>query len=422
MGNLIALLVTLAVTALWFGFGSFSQNTVNNPPYSPSKAVASLVTSNAGFAFDLYHSLKAREGNLFYSPYSISTALAMTYAGAKGETQKEMVDVLHFTMPQEELHSGFLELSQALESREGLELSVANSLWGQKNYTFLPEFLKQVEEGYSSPLELVDFVSNPEIPRQQINDWVAQKTKDRIKDLIPQDELTKETRLVLANAIYFNALWQTPFDSAQTKEEPFTLLDGQKKNVPMMFQQNNFGYNKGENFQLVSLPYNGDMSFVAILPDEGEFAEVEAGLSAAFMKEAMSQVHNQDVVLKMPKFEFEVATELVNPMQTLGMKTAFVPYPDGLDCNTTSLPEAANFSGMDGRYCLYISAIFHKAFVKVEEKGTEAAAATAVVMATKQAVVAPPTELTLDRPFIFLIRDNQTDSVLFIGRMLNPIN
>jgi serpin B len=437
----IVVLVLGVFVSFWLGFNSTRQpspiSTEAVPraaspeptpitPYTPTESVKTLVADNTQFAFDLYQVLKGQEGNLFYSPYSISTALAMTYAGAKEITAQEMAATLHFTLPNEILHPTFNELQDVLEKREGLELSVANSLWGQQGYPFLPDFLKQVEDGYDSPLELVDFATDPELPRQTINDWVAQKTKDRIKDLIPAGGLTEDTRLVLANAIYFNALWQTPFDPKQTKEEPFTLLDGEKTNVPMMFQHNDLPYRKGENYQLVSLPYNGEMSFIAILPDEGKFEEVEAELSAEFFNEVMSQVYDRDVILRMPKFEFEVSTDLVEPMEALGMKTAFAGFrtdkPDLENCRETYKPEFANFSGMDGGYCLYISAIFHKAFVKVEEKGTEAAAATAVVMTDVTSVPPSPLELTLDRPFIFLIRDNQTGSVLFVGRVLSPIN
>jgi serpin B len=446
MRNVLVTLAALAI--LWFGINLVtrqasvpassgeqnlplppSEELINvdvietKPPVELPEDLKTLSADNTKFAFDLYTILKQEEGNLFYSPYSISTALAMAYAGAKGETEKEMAATLHFALPQDKLHQAFATLADSFEAREGLELSVANALWGQQNYAFLPGFLKTLEDGYGSSLKTLNF-ADTQGSRQVINDWVAEQTKDRIKDIIPDGILNEDTRLVLANAIYFNATWQIPFDVAQTKEETFTLLDKREIKAPMMFQRTSAGYTKAEGYQVLSLPYNGDMSLLAILPDAGQFEKIESMLSADFLNQL--QPFKQDVILKMPKFEFEKSIELVKPMQDLGMATAFKSFdserPDE-NCGITLRPEFANFSGIDETYCLFVSAIFHKAFVKVEEKGTEAAAATVgVVGVTGVSVPLLPIELTINRPFIFLIRDNYTGSILFVGRVFNPLS
>ena len=384
-------------------------------PDASAESLAELATGNSAFAFDLYQAIRAREGNLFYSPYSISLALAMTYAGARGETERQMADVLHLTLAQARLHPAFNALDLALASRgqgaqgkdgKGFRLNIANSIWGQADYKFLAAFLDILAENYGAGLRLADFKNAPEPSRKIINDWVAEQTEDRIKDLIPEGSITPLTRLVLANAIYFNASWLRQFEEENTIDAPFYLLDGSQISVPTMRQTEFFGYADGTGFQAVELLYDGgEMSMVILLPDSGDFAAFEAALDADRVAQAISGLQRTNINLYMPKFKYETTLGLTDTLQEMGMTEAF--------------SMAADFSGMDGTRDLFITDVFHKAFVAVDEAGTEAAAATAVIVGLK-AMPAPPVDVKIDRPFVFLIRDIQTGTILFVGRVLNP--
>ena len=382
-----------------------------------------LVEGNATFAFELYRLLTEREGNenLFYSPYSISLALAMTYVGARGETQVEMADVLHFTLSQERLHPAFNALDQELAQRgegaegkgeadsrgaKGFRLNIANAIWGQEDYRFLDTFLDILAQNYGAGLRTLDFAGSPEESRVAINDWVNEQTEGKIEDLIPQGGIDALTRLVLTNAIYFNAAWANPFEEAATREEAFTLLDGREVSVPMMRQSESLGYAAGEGYQAVELPYDGrEMSMVIVVPEEGEFEAFEDSLDAGQVEAVIEQLRRRQVALKMPRFEFDARFSLKEALTALGMPQAF--------------SDAGDFSGMTGKKDLLISDVFHKAFVSVDEAGTEAAAATAVVM--KLTSAAPDSvEVNVDRPFLFLIRDIETGAILFVGRVVDP--
>jgi serpin B len=261
---------------------------------------ALLVEGNSAFAFELYRALKGEEGNLFYSPYSISLALAMTYAGARGETEEQMADVLHFLLDQSKLHPAFNWLDAELASRgEGAQgkdggefrLNIANAIWGQKDYSFLSVFLDVLAENYGAGLKILDFVNETEKSRITINDWISQETEGRIKDLIPPGAVDALTRLVLTNAIYFNAAWAYPFDKKMTENGLFYLLDGVQVTVPMMKQTRSFGYTKGENYQAVELPYDGrELSMVILLPALGDFAAFEAGLQAHQVSDIINEL------------------------------------------------------------------------------------------------------------------------------------
>lgn len=376
-----------------------------------------LIEGNSAFAFELYRLLAEREGNhnLFYSPYSISLALAMTYAGARGETEAEMAEALHFMVSQESLHPAFNALDQELAQRgdgadgkdsEGFRLNIANAIWGQADYQFLDVFLDVLAQNYGAGLRTVDFVGSPEESRIVINDWVSEQTENKIENLIPQGGIDGLTRLVLTNAIYFNAAWANPFEEAATREGTFTLLDGREVSVPMMRQSESLGYAAGEGYQAVELPYDGrEMSMVIVVPEEGELEAFEESLDAGRVEAIIEQLEGRQVALTMPKFEFDARFSLKEALAALGMPRAF--------------SEAADFSGMTGKKDLLISDVFHKAFVSVDEAGTEAAAATAVVM--KLTSVAPePVEVNVDHPFLFLIRDVETDAILFVGRVVDP--
>jgi serpin B len=376
---------------------------------------ASLVEGNSAFAFELYKALKGEEGNIFYSPYSISLALAMTYAGASGETAQQMADTLHFLLEQEKLHPAFNWLDAELASRgegaegkdgEGFRLNIVNAIWGQKDYEFVPSFLDVLAENYGAGLRILDFITETEKSRLAINDWVYDQTEECIEDLIPPGAIGELTRLVLTNAIYFNAAWAYPFDDDMTAEGPFYLLDGGRVTVPMMKQTESFGYTDGEGYQAVELPYDGgELSMVILLPEAGNFEAFEGGLQAHQVDAIISDLQHAEVALTMPRFEFESEFSLKDTLAGMGMPIAFT--------------ENADFSGMTGKPELFISDVVHKAFVAVDEAGTEAAAATAVIM-TLTSVPPPPVEVTIDRPFIFLIRDIETGAALFVGRVLNP--
>jgi serpin B len=376
-----------------------------------SSEQASLVEGNSAFAFELYQALKEEGGNFFYSPYSISLALAMTYAGASGETAEQMADTLQFLLEQERLHPAFNWLDAELARRgegaegkdgEGFRLNIVNAIWGQKDYEFLSDFLDILAENYGAGLRILDFITETEASRLAINQWVSDQTEGRIEDLIPKSEITESTRLVLTNAIYFNVAWAYPFDEDMTADGPFYLLDGGQVVVPMMRQTESFGYTKGEGYQAVELLYDGgELSMVILLPEDGEFEAFEETLNAQQADAIISGLKPARVTLTMPRFEFDSEFSLKDTLAGMGMPIAF--------------SSSADFSGMTGNRELFISAVLHKAFVAVDEAGTEAAAATSVIMTESM-----PPKVTIDRPFIFLIRDIDTGTALFVGRVLNP--
>jgi len=376
---------------------------------------ALLIEGNSAFTFDLYQALEEVDGNLFYSPYSISLALAMTYAGARGETAEQMADTLQFLLDQDKLHPAFNWLDAALASRgegakgkdgEGFRLNIVNAIWGQKDYDFLSAFLDVLAENYGAGLRILDFMTETEKSRLTINDWVSDRTEGRIEDLIPQGALSELTRLVLTNAIYFNAAWAYPFDDDMTAHGPFHLLDGGQVSVPMMKQTESFGYTEGEGYRAVELPYDGgELSMVILLPELGNFEAFEGGLQSQQASDIVSGLRPSEVALTMPQFEFDSEFSLTDTLAGMGMPTTF--------------SDAADFSGMTGNRELFISDVVHKAFVAVDEAGTEAAAATAVIMELT-AMPDLPIEVTVDSPFIFLIRDIETGAILFVGRVMNP--
>ena len=389
-------------------------------PTAGSGDVLALVDGNSAFAFDLFQALRAQDGNLFYSPHSISQALAMTYAGAGSQTASQMADTLRFSLNQDQLHPAFNALDQELASRsadlqgqggERFRLSIANAIWGQQGHPFREVFLDVLAQSYGAGVRSADFTATPEESRIAINDWVAESTEDRIKNLIPPDIITPLTRMVLTNAIYFNASWSAPFSEANTRERPFHLLDGSGVRVPMMRTEEEFRYAAGDGYQAVNLPYVGhELSMTVIVPDRGRFTEFEDSLDSGLMDRIIAGLGFRYVALDLPKFEIESQFRLGETLKSMGMSAAFDSA-------------ASDFSGMDGRSCLagdpeclYIREVVHKAFVSVDEAGTEAAAATGVVMQLESAKPTP-VSVTVDRPFIFLIRDHATGAILFVGRV-----
>ncbi len=370
---------------------------------------AAVVKGNNEAALDLYGRLRKQEGNLFFSPFSISTALAMTYAGARGETADQMADVLRFGLEQGRLHPAFAALVedlQAAKEKKGYELSVANALWGQEGFEFLADFLGLVRESYGAGLNEVDFKGAAEEARKTINAWVEKQTRDKIKDLIKPGVLGALTRLVLTNAIYFKGDWASQFDPKRTADAPFTLAGGDKVNVPMMSQKAEFGYMDGDGFQALELPYVGEeLSMVVLLPAAGGVKALEDRLTPENVAAWTKGLGKVELTVFLPKFKMTWQTELAPVLGAMGMGDAFSAA-------------RADFSGMTGRKDLFISNVIHKAFVEVNEEGTEAAAATAVVM--KLTAVARPLVFRADHPFLFLIRDTRSGGILFMGRVMNP--
>ena len=385
-------------------------------------------------AVDLHRQLATGNDNLCVSPYSIQNALAMTFAGAGGDTHTEMARVLHFPSDASTVAASFGSLQHSLEEMtaktaelvkkskefpdvsgsEPITLSIANRLFAQKDYDFRQSFLLLVKQNYGAAFEPLDFIADPATATQRINKWVADQTRDKIRDLIPADALNKLTRLVLANALYLKAPWADPFSEKTTQPEPFHVRAGAPVEVPTMRKTARFGYVKREGFTIVSLPYAGDdLQLLVLLPDEvNGLRALESKLTADVLAEC-TKLEAQDVDLHLPKFKLEPPTiALAENLQALGMKSAF-DIPRG----------SANFDKMAPRKpndYLYISNVFHKTFIAVDEKGTEAAAATAVVMMRATAIARPkppPIQVKVDRPFVYAVQHVPSGVCLFLGRV-----
>lgn len=376
--------------------------------------VQTLVAGNNAFALDLYHSLRAEDGNLILSPYSISLALAMTYTGAGGETESQMADTLHFSLGQNS-HIAFNALDLGLSQRgkskdkdqEPMQLRIANAVWAEQTQTFLPDFLDTLARNYGAGVRLSDFINNFEPARKEINKWVEDQTEDRIKDLLAEGTVTADTRMVLVNAIYFKADWLQQFEKESTGDGDFHLLDGMTVQVPTMHNEVYVPYAQGDVWQAIDLPYAGDTAAMTILlPAAGNFESFDSNLDSATLDSILAAMQPASVNLALPKFSFTRDFGLADKLADLGM-------PDAFD------PDLADFSGMTGERDLFISDVIHKAFVAVDEEGTEAAAATTVIMETASAHIADVT-FNADRPFIFIIRDKVSGQILFIGRVVNP--
>ena len=384
--------------------------------------IRSVAASNRHFALKLYRQLKEEEGNLFLSPYSISTALSMTYGGASGETATEMAKALDFNLPQERLHVAFAELDSGLNAvgvKGGVELSTANALWPHQDYPFRKDFLDLIAESYRSSGQSLDY-GKPETARGMINGWVEKQTRDKIKDLIPAGTIDSLTRMVLTNAIYFKGSWASAFKQKATRETPFKVTLQKSVAVPMMFQKGQFGYYQDTDVQVLEMPYKGkQVSMFVLLPNQGNtgfrrpakplekkrtLADLEAMLSPQKLSEWMDKVRPAKVDTWLPKFKMTSTFSLGEPLRALGMKKAFAD---------------ADFSGMDGSKRLYLSAVLHKAFVEVNEEGTEAAAATAAIVGFRSARPMGP-RFRADHPFLYLICDKSNGNILFLGRYVTP--
>jgi serpin B len=389
-----------------------------------TNATTALVRANNSFAFDLYRQIApAADQNAFFSPYSVSTALAMTWTGAHGNTASQMAQVLHYDgLPADQVTAAFGALQQSLsdvEKKAGVQLAQANSLWPEQNpeIPLRPEYTKLVEKDFASGIFPVDYKNQAEAARQRINAWVEAKTNQRIQNLLQPGQVTPDTRLILVNAIYFKGNWSEKFDSKATTPAPFTLTDGKTASASFMhksFEHSTAGYaeiTEGPSpLQILALPYQGDaLEFVALLPKSPTgLADLEKTISAGQLDQWMNRVHRVPTLeVYLLKFKLNARYELAPPLQTLGMTDAF---------DATR----ADFSGMTNPSYLSISAVVHQAFVEVNEEGTEAAAATGVTMITAMAVAGPPPVFRADHPFLFLIRDRESGSILFMGRLASP--
>jgi serpin B len=404
MKHLTGISLVLAIVVAAVPAGS-----ADTPKKKPD--VSGVVKGGNQFALDLYAQLRDREGNQFFSPFSISTALAMTYAGARGQTAEEIAKTLHFADDQIKLHKAFgAVLRQTTGGQQsGFQLNFANALWGQKNYGFLPDFLTLTRTHYGAGLKEVDFATATEQARRTINAWVEQQTQDKIKEVLQPGVLTPKTRLVLTNAIYFKGDWKYTFAKASTTETPFHASAKTKVKVPMMQQTAEFKHLEDGDYQALELPYaTGDLSMLILLPKAVDgLSTLEKKLSPAWLDKVRSRMQIQEVIVSLPKFKLTQSYALADILAGMGMPTAFEPGK-------------ADFSGMNGSTeKLFISAVIHKAFVDVNEKGTEAAATTAVVIDPQDAEIPRPM-FRADHPFVFLIRDNRSGTILFLGRLVNP--
>lgn len=370
--------------------------------------------ANTAFALDLYRRVGAAPGNAFFSPFSIAAALAMAWEGARGETARQMARVLHLSGGEEDVHAGFRALDRrvaALRSGGKVELFIANSLWPQAGTPLRPAYLSLLSDVYGAVTSTVDYRSSPDAARKEINRWVGEKTRSRIRDLLPPDSLRRDTRLVLANAIYFKGRWEKPFEKKRTADALFHVREGKSVPAPFMHGTAPAGYLEVADAQILLLPYEGDGLFLAVLLPRATdgLPALEARLTAPLLGEWLSAAGRgrQAVEVFLPRFRMDAGFRLKATLASLGMTDAFDPA-------------RADFSGMtsDPRG-LCIDEGFHKAFVDVNEEGTEAAAATGLVAVT--ASVPPPKPVVrADHPFLFLIGDGVTGEILFLGRLADP--
>ena len=396
-----SLLLSLVLSLL---IGSFSH-------IFASEKTPVIVSGNNAFAMKLYGQLKADGKNLFISPYSISTALAMTYAGARHKTETEMGRVLGFRESREKIHQGFMKIiadTNSIEEKGAIELAVANSLWAQYDYVFERNFVDILNVHYGTKLNLVDYKTAPKEAETKINTWVLEKTKEKIDNIIPTGSLTPATRLILVNAIYFKGDWKNTFQIKQTRDKPFWLNSDKSVDTPMMRQRKNYNYAENETLKAIELPYEGDdVSMIIFLPKSKDgLVEMENRLVSEGFDTILSNMRRKEVDLLLPKFKLTYTSKLKGTLEKMGMKDAFDP-------------KKADFTGINNKKDLFISEVIHKAFVAVDEKGTEAAAATAVMLITTDIAERPKT-FQADHPFVFMIRENHNNSILFLGRIADP--
>lgn len=379
------------------------------------QAQESLAESNNKFALDLYARTKSEKGNFFLSPYSILSAFAMCHAGARGDTREQLARALHLAAPSERVGEDFAEFNRGLhkiQENGDITIGVANSLWVQQGYKFLPGYLSAVGKHHDAEISNVDFAGDSKGVRKKINEWTAAKTANRITGIVPPNGLSPDTKMALVNAIYFKGDWSQEFQHEATRDEPFWITPERSVDWPLMWQKQSFLYAENTGTKLLVLPYKGEeLSMVILLPTEkGGLEDLENRLSVEYLKNLLGAARTEETHVCLPKFTLDGGFELNELMQALGAKDAFDQA-------------AADFSGMDGSRNLFISAALHKAWIKVDEKGTEAAAATAIVGeagAMPREDENPPKVFRADHPFVFFIRENNSGAILFAGRVSDP--
>ena len=394
---------------------NFSINYCEDPSLmsASNTNLSVLIDGNNDFALAMYNLLKKeKKGNVFYSPYSISLIMAMAYAGAKDETATQIADAMRYKLSPDDLHSAFNFLSQSLATHTSNEndfsLKIVNDIWSQKDYYFSEDYIDTLTKHYGSALQKLDFIASPEKSRKVINDYIYEQTSNLIKDLIPQGAIDPFTRLVLTNAIYFKAEWQEEFNKNATFDGAFNLDNNREVTVPMMSQESFFKYTRNSSCQAIELPYKGDsIAMTIILPND--FSGFEESLTIDSLKEILNTMALQNIILQMPKFKFESTLNLKKTLSYLGMPIAFDPLK-------------ADFRGITPLENLYLQDVLQKALIIVDEKGTEAAAATAAIFGCRCTAQQTHLEqMIVDRPFMFFIFDRDTKSILFMGRVLNPL-
>ncbi|EEF59282.1 serpin family protein [Pedosphaera parvula] len=383
----------------------------------PTNAVPDLVRGNNAFAFDLYGKLKSRDGNLFFSPLSISTSLGMAYAGARGETEKQMAQTLHFGTNQNQLHAQFSQLLSDFDEK-GLEkllrnstpedAQIANAIYVQKGQPLSQGFQNIVTQSYHAFVKQVDFRTEKVSACKEINEWVSDKTSGKIREIVQPRDLDDLTQIALVNTVHFKGGWMFRFYPASTTQQPFTIAQGESKDVRMMHKNEGFPYYQDEDLQATELFYTeGQFSMLILLPRKQDgLKALEAKLSAETLMHLTSGMRGRHVDVFIPKFKLSFGAELSECLKTMGMQKAFSAHD-------------ADFSGMDGARDLHISAVFHKAVADVNEDGTEAAASSVHMMSNGMDLDPPPT-FRADHPFIFLIRERKSGSILFMGRVIDP--
>ena len=370
-----------------------------------------VIEANNRFAINLYSQYKSEEGNIFFSPFSISTAMAMVYEGAEGKTAKEIKSVFGFPKYDNSRRNQYSDLLSEINKKDKeYALKTANALWAEQDFNFLDKYLTTVEKYYGGKTTNLDFKNEPDSSRLIINNWVEDKTNNKIKDLFPEGSIHPQTRLVLTNAIYFKAEWLKQFDADKTRDKNFRVNPDKSIKVPMMQRTDRksiFNYTQNEDLQILEMPYAGeDLSMLILLPLDDDIEVLENSFTIEKLTEWKKSLRKRRVNIYIPKFKFETKYFMKNTLSNLGMPTAFT--------------NSADFSGMTGSKDLKIDKVIHQAFIEVNEEGTEAAAATGIIFTTLTSMPPPTPVFRADHPFIFIIQQKETGNILFMGRINNP--